>query len=96
MFPSKSFPMFELNIYQILNLNYYKKLQEWWTDGVYGECNSLNLYRNTESSKNLLKRWKVDYKKEEYCQVYQHCFYLGELTQFEWSISKKTKKRKSL
>ena len=30
-----------------------------------------------------------DYKKEEYCQIYQQCFYLEELTQIEWSISKK-------
>ena len=88
MFPSKAFSMSELNIYQILKLNYYKKLQEWWTDEVDGGCISFNLYRNTESSIVLLKRWRGDYKKEEYCQIYQQCFYLEELTQIGWSISK--------
>ena len=37
----------------------------------------------------MLKRWRGDYKKEEYCQIYQQCFYLEELTQIGWSISKK-------
>ena len=96
MFPSKAFSMSELNIYQILKLNYYKKLQERWTDEVDGDCISFNLYRNTESSIVLLKRWRGDYKKEEYCQIYQQCFYLEELTQIGWSISKKTKQWKSL
>ena len=50
MFPSKAFSMSELNLYQILQLNYYKKLQEWWTDEVDGGCISFNLYRNTECS----------------------------------------------
>ena len=63
MFPSKAFSMSELSIYQILKLNYYKKLQEWWTDEVDGDCISFNLYRNTESSIVLLKRWRGDYKK---------------------------------
>ena len=81
--------MSELNIYQILKLNYYKKLQEWWTDEVDGDCISFNLYRNTESSIVLLQRWRGDYKKEEYCQIYQQYFYLEELTQIGWSISKK-------
>ena len=63
MFPSKAFSMSELNIYQILKLNYYKKLQEWWTDEVDGDCISFNLYRNTESSIVLLQRWRGDYKK---------------------------------
>ena len=47
------------------------------------------MYRNTESSIVLLKRWREDYKKEEYCQIYQPCFYLEELSQIQWSISKK-------
>ena len=68
MFPSKAFSMSELNIYQILKLNYYKKLQEWSTDEVDGDC--------IESSIVLLKRWRGDYKKEEYCQIYQQFFYL--------------------
>ena len=38
MFPSNAFSMSELNIYQILKLNYYEKLQEWWTDEVDGNC----------------------------------------------------------
>ena len=37
----------------------------------------------------MIKRWRGDYKKEEYCQIYHHCFYLEELTQIGWSISKK-------
>ena len=37
----------------------------------------------------MIKRWRRDYKKEGYCQIYQHCFYLEELTQIEWSISEK-------
>ena len=89
MFPSKAFSMSELKIYQILKLNYYKKLQEWWTHEVDGDCISFNLYRNTESSIVLLKRWRGDCKKEEYCQIYQQCFYFEELTQIGWSISKK-------
>ena len=63
MFPSKPFSMSELNFYQILKLNYYKKLQEWWTHEVDGDCISFNLYRDTESSIVLLKRWRGDYKK---------------------------------
>ena len=95
MFPSKAFSMSELNIYQILKLNYYTKLQEWWTNEVDGNCISFNLYRNTKSSIVLLKRWRRDYKKEEYCQIHQQCFYLEESTQIGWSISKK-KQWKSL
>ena len=61
MFPSKAFSMSELNIYQILKLNYYKKLQEWWTDEVDGDRISFFLFRNTESSIVLLQRWRGDY-----------------------------------
>ena len=28
-------------------------------------------------------------QKREYCQIYQQCFYLEDLTQVEWSIRKK-------
>ena len=91
MFLSKAFSMSEMNIYQILRLNYYKKQKEWWTDDIDGDRISFNLYRNTESSIILLKRWRGDFRKEEYCQIYQQCFYLEELTQIEWSISKKQK-----
>ena len=97
MFQSKAFSMSEKDIYQTFRLNYYKKLKEWWADEIDGDCISFNLYRNTEISIVLLKRWRGDYKKEEYCQIYQQCFYLEELTQIEWSIrKKKTKQRKSL
>ena len=81
--------MSELNIYQILKLNCYKKLQEWWADEVDGDFISFNLHRNTESSIVLLQRWRGDYKKGEFCQIYQQSFYLEELTQIGWSISKK-------
>ena len=86
--------MSEMNIYQILRLKYYQKRNEWWTDDVDGNCISFNLYRNTETSIILLKRWRGDFRKEEYCQIYQQCFYLEELTQIEWSISKKEKNGK--
>ena len=32
MFLSKAFSMSEMDIHKILRLNYYKKLQEWWTE----------------------------------------------------------------
>ena len=38
----------------------------------------------------MLKRWRGDFKKEEYWQFHQQCFYLEELSQIQWSISKKT------
>ena len=81
-----------MDVRQILKVNYCRKLQEWWIDDVDGDCISFNLYRNTESSMVLLKRWRRDYKKEEYCQIYQQCFDLKELAQIEWSIRKKQKK----
>ena len=74
MFPSKAFSMSELNIYQILKLNYYKKLQEWWTDEVDGDCISFILYRNTESSLVLLKRWRGDYKKKNLVRFINNVF----------------------
>ena len=58
MFLSKAFSMSEMDLYQILRLNYYIKLKEWRTDDVDGDCISFNLYRNTESSIVLLKRWQ--------------------------------------
>ena len=77
MFLSKAFSKSEMHIYQILMLNYYKNQKEWWTDDVDGDCISFNLYRNTESSIILLKRWRGDFRKEEYCQIYQQCFHLN-------------------
>ena len=81
MFLSKAFSVSEINICQILRLNYYKNQKEWWTDDIDGDCISFNLYRNTETSLILLKRWRGDFRKEEYCQIYQQCFYLVELNQ---------------
>ena len=66
--------MSEMDIYQVLRLNYCKTLQEWWTDDVDGECISFNLYKNTESSIILLRRWRGDYS-----QMYQQYFYLEDL-----------------
>ena len=74
MFLSKAFSMSEKNIYQILRLKYYKKQEEWWTDDFDGDCFSFHLYRTTESSIILLKAWRGDFRKEEYCQIYQQCF----------------------
>ena len=33
-FLPKTFSMSEMDVHQIIILNYYKKLQEWWTDDV--------------------------------------------------------------
>ena len=71
MFLSKTFSMSEMEIHQNLRLNYYKKLQEWWTKDVDGECISFNLYRNTGSSIVLLKRCRGDFEEKEYCQTYR-------------------------
>ena len=65
MFLSKAFSMSKMDIHQILRLNYYKKLQEWWTDDVDGDCITFDLCRNTENSIALLKRWIGDFRKEE-------------------------------
>ena len=67
--------MSEIEINQNLKFKYYKKLHEWCPNDADGDCISLNLYRNTESSIVLLKRLRGDLRKEEYCQIYQHCFY---------------------
>ena len=91
MFLSKVFSMSEMSIYQILRLNYFKKSKEWWPDDVDGDCISFDLYRNTENSVVLFKKWREDFRNQEYCQVYQQCFYLEELSQIQWSISKKNK-----
>ena len=72
MFQSKSFSMSEMEIHQLLKFNYYTKLQEWWTDDVDGGCTSFNLYRNTESSKILLRRWRGGYRKDKYCQIFDN------------------------
>ena len=82
MFLSKENDSMDIN--KISSLNYYKKLKEWWKDDVDGDCISFTLYRNTESSIILLKRWRRDFRKDEYCQINRQCFYLEELTQIEW------------
>ena len=43
----------------------------------------------------LLKRWRGDFKKKEFCQIYQQRFHFKDLTQIEWSISKKQKMEES-
>ena len=45
MFLSNAFSMSGMESYQILRLNYYKKVKDWWTDDVDGDCISFNLYR---------------------------------------------------
>ena len=66
---SNAFSMLKLEFYQNLRLNYYIKLQEWWTDDEDGECISFDLFGNTENSIVLLKKWRGDFRKEEYCQL---------------------------
>ena len=78
-----------MDIHQILRFNDKKKQQDWWTEDVDGDCIKFNLYRNPEKSIVLLKRWRGYFRKEEYCQTHQQCFYFEELTQNEWSIRKK-------
>ena len=70
MFLSKAFSISEMHFYQILSLNYYKNLKKWWKDDVDGDCISFNLYRNTEKSIILFKRWRGDYEKKVCCQIY--------------------------
>ena len=83
MFQSKAFSMSESDTHQVLRLNYYRKLQEWWTQDADGDCRSFNFYRNTKKSIVLLKRWRGGFRKKEYCQTYQQCFYLEELVKIE-------------
>ena len=45
-----------MDLHQIFKLNYYEKLQDWWTDDVNGDCISFNFYRNPESSMIFLKK----------------------------------------
>ena len=70
MFLSESFSMSEMEFCQNLSFNYYRKLKEWWTDEADRDCTSFNLYRNTESSTILLHRWRGDFRKEKYFQIY--------------------------
>ena len=66
--------MSEMNIYQILRLKHYQKRNEWWTDDVDGNCISFNLYRNTETSKILLKRWRGDFRKKSTARFINNVF----------------------
>ena len=43
----------------------------------------------------MLRRWRGDFRKVEYCQTYQQCFYLEEITQIECSIRKKENNRRA-
>ena len=65
MFLSKAFSTSEMDIRQILKLNYCKKLQDWWTDDVDGDCISFNFYRNTESSMILFKKMERRLQKKK-------------------------------
>ena len=49
-FLAKAFLRSEIDIYQTLRLNYYKKLEEWWTDDVDGDCINFKFYGKTEKS----------------------------------------------
>ena len=63
MFPSKAFLMSKTYIYQILNLNYYKKLKEWWTVEVNGDCISFNLFKNTRKFNNFADGEEISEKR---------------------------------
>ena len=89
------------SVFKVWNdqLSYFKiellqKLQEWWTEDVDGDCISFNLYRNSENSIVLLKRYKGDFRKEEYCQTYQQGF-LYRRVNSNWVVYQK-KQWKSL
>ena len=81
--------MSEMDIYKILSLNYYKKLPEWWTDEVDGDCISFILYRNTENSVVLVKKMERRFQKRRVLPNLSTVFYVEELTEIEWSISEK-------
>ena len=66
-------------------------LKECLADDVVGDCFSFSLYRNTENSIVFFTDGEEISEKKEYCQIYQQCFYLEELSQIQWSISKKNK-----
>ena len=83
---SKAF--IRIDIHQILRLNYCKN----YKSGEHKTLMEFVLvlkFKVKESSIILFKRWGGDFRKEEYCQTYQDCFYLEELTQIEWLIRKK-------
>ena len=85
MFLSKAFSMSQMDIYQISRLNYYKTLKQMTLMEIILVLFCLETC--------LLKRWRRRFfRKEEYCQIYQQCFYLEELSQIQWSISKKQNK----
>ena len=74
MFLSKAFSMSENDIYQILRLNYYEKIKDWWTDDHDADCISFTLYRHTESSIILLKRWRRDFRKKSTARFINNVF----------------------
>ena len=84
--------MSEMKYYQILRLNYYKKLKEWWTDNVDGNCVSF-ICIETQNIKfnSFVKKMKMErrFQKRRVLPDLSTIFFLEELTQIEWSISKK-------
>ena len=80
-----------MDIYKISRLNYYKILKAWWTNDVDGDCICFNLYRKTENSIILLKKGKEISEKKSTARFIDNVF-LIELTQIEWSVSKKNNK----
>ena len=65
--------MSEIDIHQILRLN-YKKLQEWWTGGVDRDCISFNLYRITENSLFLQRMEKIFQEKNSTAKFINNVF----------------------
>ena len=64
-----------MDFYQSLKLNYYKKLKEWYTDDVDGDCISFNLYGNTESSIILLKNGEEVSEKKTTARFINNVFF---------------------
>ena len=53
-----------MDLHQIFKMNYYIKLQDWWTDDVNGDCISFNFYRNTENSMIFFKKDRKEVTKK--------------------------------
>ena len=75
----------KLDIYQILRLNYYKKLKEWWTDDVDRDCIRFNLYRK------YCKIYLQDFHLEEITQIECSISKKNKRTEEPWK--QKLKKR---
>ena len=59
-----------------------------WTDDVDGDCFDFSLYRNTEISKTLLKRWREITEKKSNARFFNNVL-IRRVTQIERSFSKK-------